>query len=83
MILIFRVQQGIFGSVLKDTKGSKTKHEPETDVEDARRSVEALSMIFAFANFPLDVESKETHVTDVDDEVEVLDIGIPSRTSTC
>lgn len=65
---------------MKDIKGSKTKHEPEADAEDARQSVEALSTIFTVANFPLDAESKESHITD-DDEVEILDIGIPSLAS--
>lgn len=62
-------------------KGSKTKHEPEADAEDDRKSVEALSTIFTVANFPLDAESKESHITDDDDEVEILDIGIPSLAS--
>lgn len=62
-------KKGIFSSVLKDLKGSQTKHEPEADAADARKSVE----VFTVANFPLDAESKESHITD-DDEVEILDI---------
>ncbi|XP_039061499.1 uncharacterized protein LOC120205741 [Hibiscus syriacus] len=43
-------KKGIFGSVLKDIKGSK-KHSPEMETEDTRESIEELSTIFSTANF--------------------------------
>nr|GEW92839.1 transducin/WD40 repeat-like superfamily protein [Tanacetum cinerariifolium] len=58
-------------------KGSKPKHEPETEPESARESFEDLSTFFSVANFPLESESREYVPTDEDDaELDIDDIDI-------
>jgi hypothetical protein len=66
--------QGIFSSVIKDITGSKAKHVPQVEIEDARESIEELHTIFSTANFPSDAENRDNLVTD-EDEID-LDIGM-------
>lgn len=67
-------KKGIFSSMIK---GSKPKHEPETEPESARESFEELSTLFSVANFPLESESREHIPTDEDDgELDIDDIDI-------
>ncbi|XVF16029.1 hypothetical protein REPUB_Repub09cG0206400 [Reevesia pubescens] len=62
-------KKGIFGSVLKEIKGSK-KHVPEVETEDTRESIEELSNIFSTANFPCEVDNNQA----VDEDEIGLDI---------
>ncbi|KAI3794329.1 hypothetical protein L1987_36958 [Smallanthus sonchifolius] len=62
-------KKGIFSSMIK---GSKPKHELETEPESAREGFEELSTLFSVANFPSESETRENLPTD-EDEVE-LDI---------
>lgn len=66
-------RQGIFGSVIKDNKGTKSKNGVEVETEDCRQSIEELSMIFSTVNLPTDNKTEAKIVMnkgDVD-----LDIG--------
>ncbi|KAE8010739.1 hypothetical protein FH972_007078 [Carpinus fangiana] len=65
-------KKGIFSSVIKDITGSKAKHVPHVEIEDARESIEELHTIFSTANFPSDTENRDNLVTD-EDEID-LDI---------
>ena len=65
-------QQGLFGSVIKDIKGTKAKSETDVEVEDAKESIEALSTIFSVANFLEEVDSEEKSAGKDDTD---LDIG--------
>ncbi|KAD7479141.1 hypothetical protein E3N88_02277 [Mikania micrantha] len=67
-------KKGIFSSMIK---GSKPKHEPETEPDSARESFEELSMLFSVANFPLESEIQENLPTDADEvELDIDDIDI-------
>lgn len=68
------VQQGIFASVLKDNKSTKSKNGNEMETEDCRQSIGELSIIFSTANFPSDTETEEKNI--MNEENEDLDIGI-------
>ncbi|XP_031269259.1 uncharacterized protein LOC116127759 isoform X2 [Pistacia vera] len=63
-------KKGIFGSVLKDVKGSKTKQAPEVETEDTKESIEELSTIFSIANFPSESENTDNLALE-EDEVEL------------
>ncbi|KAJ0097649.1 hypothetical protein Patl1_29274 [Pistacia atlantica] len=63
-------KKGIFGSVLKDVKGSKTKQAPEVETEDTKESIEELSTIFSIGNFPSDSENTDNLALE-EDEVEL------------
>lgn len=65
------VRQGIFASVLKDNKSTKSKNANEVETEDCRPSIGELSIIFSTANFPSDTEAEEKNIVNED-----LDIGI-------
>lgn len=68
------IQQGIFSSVLKDNKATKSL---EVETEDSRLSIEGLSTIFSIVNFPTDHnEIEEKNVTNSNNEDVELDIGI-------
>ncbi|GMI68258.1 DUO1-activated WD40 1, Tomosyn-like [Hibiscus trionum] len=74
-------KKGIFGSVLKDIKGSK-KHAPEMETEDTRESIEELSTIFSIANFPCEVENKDSQTADEDEmdlNIDDIDIDDPGE----
>ncbi|RVW32909.1 hypothetical protein CK203_088042 [Vitis vinifera] len=62
-------KKGIFSSVIK---GSKTKHVPDMEAEDAKESIEELSSIFSVANFPLYAGKGDN--LDMDEEEVELDI---------
>lgn len=66
-------KKGIFSSMIK---GSKPKHEPETEHESARESFEELSTLFSVANFPFETETQEYNLTDDDDDLDIDDIDI-------
>ncbi|KAK9285876.1 hypothetical protein L1049_025077 [Liquidambar formosana] len=63
-------KKGIFSSVIKDLKGSKAKHVPDTEAEDVKESIEELSMIFSIANFPSEAENRDDLTAD-EEEVEL------------
>ncbi|XP_059438419.1 uncharacterized protein LOC132171187 [Corylus avellana] len=65
-------KKGIFSSVIKDITGSKAKHVPHVEIEDARESIEELHTIFSTANFPSETENRDNLVTD-EEEID-LDI---------
>lgn len=66
------VIQGIFGMVVKDLKGNKTKHGKENDADDSSIS-EELSALFSTVNF---LHSDETRCSSVVNNEDVeLDIG--------
>uniref|UniRef100_A0A5B7B5H0 Lethal giant larvae (Lgl)-like C-terminal domain-containing protein n=2 Tax=Davidia involucrata TaxID=16924 RepID=A0A5B7B5H0_DAVIN len=70
-------KKGIFSSVIKDIKGSKAKHGPDTEAEDARESVEELYMIFSVDNFPSHAENRENLAMDEDEiDLDIDDINI-------
>ncbi|KAK9012346.1 hypothetical protein V6N11_040403 [Hibiscus sabdariffa] len=74
-------KKGIFGSVLKDIKGSK-KQAPEMETEDTRESIEELSTIFSTANFPSEVENKDNQTADEDEidlNIDDIDIDDPGE----
>ncbi|XP_044461920.1 uncharacterized protein LOC123193167 isoform X3 [Mangifera indica] len=74
-------KKGIFGSVLKDIKGSKTKQAPEVETEDTKESIEELSTIFSTANFPSDSENIDNLVLKEDeDELNIDDIDLDDST---
>ncbi|GMH06607.1 hypothetical protein Nepgr_008447 [Nepenthes gracilis] len=66
-------KKGIFGSVIKDLKGSKTSHAAEAGAEDVSASFEELSTIFSISNYPADAESMDNNPAVVKDDVD-LDI---------
>lgn len=67
-------KKGLFSSMIK---GSKPKHEPETEPEYARESFEELSTLFSVANFPLENETREKPPKDEDEvELDIDDIDI-------
>ncbi|XP_021911469.1 uncharacterized protein LOC110825315 isoform X2 [Carica papaya] len=67
-------RKGIFGSVLKDMKGSKTKQVPDIETEDSKESIGELSTIFSTENFPSNIENKD--YTDEELELNIDDIDI-------
>ncbi|KAL2522035.1 Transducin/WD40 repeat-like superfamily protein [Forsythia ovata] len=70
-------KKGIFSSVIKDNKGTKSKNGLELEAEDSRRSVEEVSMIFSSANFPTGVETETKLIrNDEDDNLDIDDIDI-------
>ncbi|KAA8547593.1 hypothetical protein F0562_004022 [Nyssa sinensis] len=70
-------KKGIFSSVIKDIKGSKAKHGPDTEAEDPREIVEELDMIFSVDNFPSHTENRENVATEEDDvDLDIDDIDI-------
>ncbi|KAI7738388.1 hypothetical protein M8C21_008451, partial [Ambrosia artemisiifolia] len=67
-------KKGLFGSMIK---GSKPKHELETEPESARESFEELSILFSVANFPSESGTRENLPTDEDEvELDIDDIDI-------
>ncbi|XP_022740862.1 uncharacterized protein LOC111292647 isoform X2 [Durio zibethinus] len=74
-------KKGIFGSVLKDIKGSK-KHVPEVETEDTRESIEELSTIFSTANFPCEVENRDNQAMDeheINLDIDDIDLDDPGE----
>ncbi|XP_007046503.2 PREDICTED: uncharacterized protein LOC18610648 isoform X2 [Theobroma cacao] len=74
-------KKGIFGSVLKEMKGSK-KHVHEVETEDTRESIEQLSTIFSTANFPCEVENRDNQATDEDEvdlDIDDIDLDDPGE----
>ncbi|XWS42234.1 hypothetical protein CRYUN_Cryun17cG0150600 [Craigia yunnanensis] len=74
-------KKGIFGSVLKDIKGSK-KHVPELETEDTKESIEELSTIFSNANFPCEVENRDNQAVDEDEidlKIDDIDLDDPGE----
>ncbi|KAL8472511.1 hypothetical protein ACS0TY_029019 [Phlomoides rotata] len=71
-------KRGIFSSVIKDYKGTKSKNGIEVETEDSRLSIEELSTIFSIVNFPTDhIEIEEKNVSnDEDVELDIDDIEI-------
>lgn len=70
-------KKGIFSSVIKENKGTKSKNGLELEAEDSRRSVEELPMIFSAANFPTGVETETKIINnDEDDDLDIDDIDI-------
>ncbi|CAI9110485.1 OLC1v1010528C4 [Oldenlandia corymbosa var. corymbosa] len=68
-------KKGLFGVIIKDVKGTKTKS--ETEIEDSRASIEALSMTFSAPNFPLESENEENVCSTKDDlDLDIDDIDI-------
>jgi hypothetical protein len=47
----------MFNSVVKDFTGSKEKHIPLMENEDPKESIQELSAIFSYANFPPDANN--------------------------
>ncbi|KAL3525173.1 hypothetical protein ACH5RR_013545 [Cinchona calisaya] len=73
-------KKGIFGSVIKDIKGTKSKSETDVEIEDAKENIEALSTIFSIPNFPEEAESEETSSVikdDLDLSIDDIDIEDP------
>ncbi|KAK2427188.1 Transducin/WD40 repeat superfamily protein [Trifolium repens] len=50
-------KKGMFNSVVKDFTGSKEKHIPLMENEDPKESIQELSAIFSYANFPPDANN--------------------------
>ncbi|CAA2975560.1 uncharacterized protein LOC111387404 [Olea europaea subsp. europaea] len=70
-------KKGIFSSVSKENKGTKSKNGLELEAEDSRKSVEELPVIFAAANFPTGVETETKIIdNDEDDGLDIDDIDI-------
>ncbi|XP_027078958.1 uncharacterized protein [Coffea arabica] len=69
-------KKGLFGSVIKDIKGTKAKSETDVEVEDAKESIEALSTIFSVANFLEEVDSEEKSAGKDDTDLDIDDIDI-------
>ncbi|KAJ4837935.1 hypothetical protein Tsubulata_022530 [Turnera subulata] len=70
-------KKGIFGSVIKDIKGSKPKQGPEVETEDTAESIGELSMIFSTANFECQDENKDNMATDDDGiDLDIDDINL-------
>ncbi|XP_057958886.1 uncharacterized protein LOC131151627 [Malania oleifera] len=71
-------KKGLFSSFIKDIRGSKAKHGPETEAaEDVKDSIEELSTIFSTANFPFDNENKvEQTLDEVEDDLDIDDIDL-------
>lgn len=65
-------KKGIFASVIKDNKSTKSKNGHEVETEDCRQSIEELATIFSTANFPTDTETEEKNI--MNEENEDLDI---------
>lgn len=70
--LVKEKKKGIFASVLKDNKSTKSKNGNEMETEDCRQSIGELSIIFSTANFPSDTETEEKNI--MNEENEDLDI---------
>ncbi|XP_068640858.1 uncharacterized protein [Aristolochia californica] len=69
-------KKGLFGSVIKDIKGNKTKHSQDV-VVDSEASIAELSVIFSTANFPSDAKRVEGMYTDENDpELNIDDIDL-------
>ncbi|XP_022145409.1 uncharacterized protein LOC111014861 isoform X2 [Momordica charantia] len=64
-------KKGMFTSVFQEMAGSKTKQAPDIETEDAKESVEELSVIFSASNFHRDVKiaegSEDKSALDIDD----------------
>ncbi|GAB4848384.1 hypothetical protein Ancab_003079 [Ancistrocladus abbreviatus] len=69
-------KKGIFGSVIKDLKGSKTRHGANEGPEDVRASSEELSSIFAISNFPPDDGHENTLALEEDVDLDIDDIDL-------
>ncbi|KAK6125888.1 hypothetical protein DH2020_040368 [Rehmannia glutinosa] len=70
-------KKGIFGSVIKDNKGTKPKNGLELENEDSRQSIEELSTLFSAVNFPTNTESEEKVIIDEEDvDLDIDDIDI-------
>lgn len=63
----------MFTSVFQEMAGSKTKQAPDIETEDAKESVEELSVIFSASNFHRDVK-----IAEGSEDKSALDIGIHS-----
>ncbi|KAI3451362.1 hypothetical protein Pfo_008027 [Paulownia fortunei] len=75
-------KKGIFGSMIKDNKGTKPKNVLELETEDSRQSIEELSTIFSAVNFPTDTETEEKIIMneeDVDLDIDDIDIEDPKE----
>lgn len=59
--------KGIFGSVIKDIKGPKSKSENDAVIEDSKASIEALSITFSVPNFPFESENERKSLATKDD----------------
>ncbi|KAL8151854.1 hypothetical protein V2J09_021662 [Rumex salicifolius] len=68
--------KGIFGSVIKDLKGGKTKTGADVGAEDLRASFEKLPIIFSVPNFAAETETTGNHATEEDAELDIDDIKI-------
>ncbi|KAG9442957.1 hypothetical protein H6P81_018811 [Aristolochia fimbriata] len=70
-------KKGLFGSVIKDMKGNKTKHCLDTEVQDSEASIAELPVIFSTANFPLGAgRIEELNVDKNDPELNIDDIDL-------
>ncbi|KAL3838832.1 hypothetical protein ACJIZ3_023423 [Penstemon smallii] len=75
-------KKGIFGSVIKDDKATKSKNSVEVEIENSRQSSEQLSTIFSTINFPSDNEIQTKMVVneeDVDLDIDDIDIDDPKE----
>lgn len=75
-------KKGIFGSVFKDAKGNKANNVPDTEVENARVSIEEMSAIFSADNFPSLTYSEEKlsrNEKDADLDIDDIEIEDPEE----
>ncbi|XP_057770978.1 uncharacterized protein LOC130990763 [Salvia miltiorrhiza] len=67
-------KKGIFASVIKDNKSSKSRNGHEVETEDCRQSIEELCTIFSTSNFAREIESEEKKI--MNEELDIDDIEI-------
>ncbi|GFP88150.1 syntaxin-binding protein 5 [Phtheirospermum japonicum] len=75
-------KKGIFGSMVKDNKGTKGSNGLEPETQASRQSVEELSTLFSAVNLPTNTDTEEKLVmydSDVDLDIDDIEIEDPKE----